>query len=674
MKAVAAKNKKKKIVDEIRTQIGRSVLAAYILVEILIVTLMGVTVYSSGKSELMLESESAANSIAGYFEKYEKEVKAVALNSEIIQVLSNTKAGDDILKTEGMDGVRDYLVSIAASDKENLLAAWIADMDASVISQSDGFTSQPGWDITGRAWYAGVASGRTVLTEPYVDSSTGEMIISAVAPVLDEAGNIIGAAGFDILLGHVMDVLGGYSIGSNGYVILVSETGTIIYHPDKDVVQKKLSDVNISSNLINAVENKTVTFLKYKADGTTKYGSVQTVGETGYLVISNLPGLEFFKIFIMAVVLFLLIFAVGIVVVMRQIRGTAKKLAAPIAKLNDTARRLADGELDVELDVKEENEIGELADAIGATVARLKEYIAYLAEASNALDRIASGKLRIELRQEYAGEFRQLKDALINISSSINGVMHSISSSSGLVSSSANDLSNAAQSLAEGCSTHAAAVEELVANTTTVTEQVEHSKEEALRSAEATENVTGLMNDSRSKMDEMLVAVRNIHETSEQVVGIIKTIEEIADQTNLLSLNASIEAARAGDAGKGFAVVADEIGKLAQESAKAASTTRELISVSMGEIAKGDSIAKEVMSALEGAVEAVDGVNNMIRQTADSAVSQAESMEQIKIGIEEIARAVQDSSAIAQESSATSQELASQAELLDEMVQKFELV
>ena len=184
-------------------------------------------------------------------------------------------------------------------------------------------------------------------------------------------------------------------------------------------------------------------------------------------------------------------------------------------------------------------------------------------------------------------------------------------------------------------------------------------------------NADGTLN--TEQMQEMMEAVQKIHETSKQVVGIIATIEEIADQTNLLSLNASIEAARAGEAGKGFAVVADEIGKLAQESSKAANMTRELIGVSMEEINKGNQIADHVMDSLKTAVDAVDNVNGMIQKTAGNAADQAQSMEQIRVGIEEISQGVQDNSAIAEESSATSEELASQATLLNELVQHFEL-
>ena len=271
------------------------------------------------------------------------------------------------------------------------------------------------------------------------------------------------------------------------------------------------------------------------------------------------------------------------------------------------------------------------------------------------------------------GEFQKIKTALLNISDSMNQVMIGINESSERVSVGAAELASASQVLAEGAEEQAASIQQLTATTATVTEQVENSRKEAEASAKATAQATTMIEQNQEKMKQMIDAMNEIRQTSQQVVGIIQTIEDIASQTNLLSLNASIEAARAGEAGKGFAVVADEIGKLALESSKAANTTKELIEISMEEINKGNTIAAGAMSSLKESVSAVDHVNKMIQETAENAAIQAENMKQLRVGIEEIAHGIQDNSAASEETSATSEELASQADILNKMVQKFEL-
>ena len=252
-------------------------------------------------------------------------------------------------------------------------------------------------------------------------------------------------------------------------------------------------------------------------------------------------------------------------------------------------------------------------------------------------------------------------------------VLSNIMESANQVAAGADELANASQGLAESATTQAAAVEELTATSETVVEQVHANKEGAEQSAKGTEHVNRLMLQNQDQMDRMLQAMDKINETSKQVVGIIKTIEEIADQTNLLSLNASIEAARAGEAGRGFAVVAGEIGKLADESSKAANITRNLIGISTSEIEKGNAIVGEVMKSIEEVVEAVKGLDVITNESAKNAVLQAENMQQISLGIDDISQAIQDNSAMAQESSATSEELAAQAATLNELVQQFQL-
>ncbi len=664
---------RKRIADEILKQIGKSVILVFLVVAIVAICMVGWSIITSKETELTLESHAAANQLTGFLEQYTKGVENLSVNPEIKQVFAQTKPGGDIRAVENIDTVVAYLDGIAKLDPSNIMAVWIADSDASIFMQSDGSTSGEGWDITTREWYKCIELKKPILTDPYADSVTGTMVLSAVAPVYDDSGAALGAVGMDISMDHMTDVMSSYKIGRGGYILLLSQSGTFLYHPQNDIIQKNIADIDISKNVVDAVLSGSNTFLRYTAGGVPKYGSVEPAGDTGYIIVSNLPLLEYYSLLIGMMIALIIIFIIGIILIAFNIKRSAANLTKPILELNQIAQQLADGDLDVHLHVESEDEIGQLGESIGKTVSRLKEYIVYIDETAEVLAQIADGKLSIHLKNDYVGEFQKIKDALINISDSMNDVMEGISETSERVSVGATELASASQMIAEGAEVQAASVQQIAATTNTIADHVENSRNDAENAAKETNHVTEMIEQNQEKMTLMMDAMNEIRQTSQQVVGIIQTIEEIAEQTNLLSLNASIEAARAGEAGKGFSVVADEIGKLATESSKAASTTRDLIEISMEEINKGNTIADSAMNALKESVSAVGNVNSMIKKTAENAVVQAESMEQLRSGIDEIARAIQDNSAASQETSATSEELASHAEVLNKMVQKFEL-
>ncbi len=673
MKGFKKEKKPKGISEQIIFQIGRVVLIVMVIVAIIAVVVVQQLVTKANKSELTLESEAASYQIAGFFEKYAAMAEALAVNPQIEELLESTTAGESLLDEQGYPTVFDNMLSIAEGDKENIMAAWIADKDANMVTQSDKFTSGEDWEITERAWYSVIETGETLLTKPYVDASTGQTILSAVAAVRDSGGKAIGVAGFDISLENIMKIMPQYKIGNSGYVMLLTSDGTFIYHPDEEIIQQNIGDIEISENVVKATQSEETTFLGYKALGAKKYGCVTHAGDTGYVIISCMSSGEYYSQLYIVFAMVVVAFAAGMAAIYLIMKKVAAKITKPILELNGTAQELAKGNLHVDIHVHSDDEIGQLAQSIQATVTRLKEYINYIDEISSVLDQMADGKLAIQLVYDYAGEFEKVKVALLNISDSMKTVMEGITESAEQVAAGADELAYASQGLAEGASTQAAAVEELVATTLTVAEQVEENKQDAVNCVKEAEHATDIIEESQIHMNQMMEAMRNIQETSQKVVGIIATIEEIADQTNLLSLNASIEAARAGEAGKGFAVVAGEIGSLADESAKAANNTRELISLSMNEIQKGNNMAEEVLQSLRISVEAINKVNGMVEKTTENATYQASNMEQIRAGIEEISEAIQDNSAMAEESSATSEELSAQATSLNELVQRFQL-
>lgn len=650
------------------------VVIVFVIVAAVVTFMVGNISLSAQKNDLEMQSKAAAYQLELFFEEYTTVVEQMALNTDVKTLLEETGPGANITESERYATVFNSMKKIVAADSDNIQAVWVGDIDANVATQSDGYTSDSDFEITERAWYKAVEEEKTILTDAYVDASTGNVILSAATPVYDQSGqNIIGVAGVDVALDHIDELLPEYKIGNNGFVILVTSEGNVIYHPNTDNQQKSLSELNVDKTLIQAVEGGKDTSVHYSADGKSKYGYVGRIGSTDYLTISCLPASEYFASLIRCIIIVLLLVIAGIVVIIITIRHLATQLTKPIVALNDVAQELAEGNLDVTLDIASENEIGELADSIQKTVDRLKEYINYIDEISSVLDRLADGKLKFTLKYDYAGEFAKVKTALLHISGSFEQMIEDIIDSSTQVSIGAEELSKAAQNIAEGAMTQAASVQELVATTESVSQQVEENTEDAQKSATETSRVTHMMQDSREQMNQMMEAMNKITETSNEVVSIIKTIEDIADQTNLLALNASIEAARAGEAGKGFAVVASEIGSLADDSSKAANNTRDLIEISLQQIDRGSSLAQNVVQSMQDVLDAVEEVNGMIGKSAENNEAQNQSMEQIRVGIEDISKGVEDNSASAEEASATSQELAAQAATLEELVKRFDL-
>lgn len=666
--------RKRGIAEEIQVSILSKVVIVFVIVAAVVTFMVGNISLSAQKNDLEMQSKAAAYQLELFFEEYTTVVEQMALNTDVQTLLEETGPGANITESERYATVFNSMKKTAAADSDNIQAVWVGDIDANVLTQSDGYTSGSDFEVTERAWYKAVEEEKTILTDAYVDASTGNVILSAAAPVYDQSGqNIIGVAGVDVALDHINEVLSEYKIGNNGFVILATSEGNVIYHPNTDNQQKSLSELNADKTLIQAVEGGKDTSVHYSADGKSKYGYVGRIGSTDYLTISCLPASEYFASLIRCIIIVLLLVIAGIVVIIITIRHLATQLTKPIVALNDVAQELAEGNLEVTLDIVSENEIGELADSIQKTVDRLKEYINYIDEISSVLDRLADGKLKFTLKYDYAGEFAKVKTALLHISGSFEQMIEDIIDSSTQVSIGADELSKAAQNIAEGAMTQAASVQELVATTESVSQQVEENTEDAQKSATETSRVTHMMQDSREQMNQMMEAMNKITETSNEVVSIIKTIEDIADQTNLLALNASIEAARAGEAGKGFAVVASEIGSLADDSSKAANNTRDLIEISLQQIDRGSSLAQNVVQSMQDVLDAVEEVNGMIGKSAENNEAQNQSMEQIRVGIEDISKGVEDNSASAEETSATSQELAAQAATLEELVKRFDL-
>ena len=348
-------------------------------------------------------------------------------------------------------------------------------------------------------------------------------------------------------------------------------------------------------------------------------------------------------------------------------------IAKPLAELEERVVAFSEGDIKTPFPTSSaKDEIAGLMNASHDMADTLQQIIEDVEGGCSAM---AAGNFAVESNNAhlYVGDLRGLFDAINNMRDNVSEALREVEELATQVNVGASNLAEAAQDLAEGATDQAASVQEMLATMNTVSEglkdtsaSVEEAYVQALKCADDAQV-------SRTEMGNMVDSMNRISDTSKKIENIIAEIESIASQTNLLSLNASIEAARAGEAGRGFAVVADEIRNLADQSAKSAIDTRELVSNTLFEIEQGSKIAFKTADVLDGVVNAIQKIAETNNVLADNSKDQAYAVEQADIGIGRISEVVQSNSAAAEESSATSQELSAQAMSMHELVSRFQL-
>ncbi|UDF32081.1 UNVERIFIED_ORG: methyl-accepting chemotaxis protein (plasmid) [Roseateles sp. XES5] len=644
---------------------------------------------SSGvASEIQSSGELAANGIANW-------LNARVMLTELVGAgVSHTQSADEILR-----GFNNPLLA-----KEFALVYFGS--EEGVMTRLPDAKMPEGYDPRKRGWYKDtVARGAPVLTDPYVDSATQKLVISATAPVMRD-GKLMGIAGTDFPLQGLLGMIGEVDLGGMGSAFLVNKSGTVLVHPNGDLVAKPLTDVFPQET--PAIDGKGLM--------ETELGGKRVL--VSFVPVAGLPVLDSWYLCLIVdrdmayagISEFRVAATIGTVVGVLAMIGVLSLLLSslvvkPVMRMTGMMSKLARGDVSEEIpDRDRKDEIGQMAAAVavfreniiergrlareaeenqGLTEQERQHREAIKAEearnvnfavgsVADALGRLAEGDLASRIDTPFAGDLDRLRSDFNHSVTKLHKALSTVGEKAMAIDGGASEIRASADQLARRTEQQAASVEETAA----ALEEITTTVKDSTRRAEEVGSLVSRTRTGAEKSGEVVrravSAMQGINESSRKISDIIGTIDGIAFQTNILALNAAVEAARAGEAGKGFAVVAQEVRELAQRSANAAKEIKALITTSSDQVRSGVSLVDETGAALEAIVREVQEINGHVNAIVLAAREQSTGLNEINTAVNTMDQGTQQNAALA-EQSAASHGLAVEAAELNALLAQFKL-
>lgn len=667
----------KSIETKIILIIGGLVAFFMVCTGIIMISFTKKTVISNESDIVALSAEKMTEEADSYFKQYITIAQQMSKDTSGINLLNTVTQRDQLKKSEYWQSVYDMLKKTTDGD-DQILAAYYADRDTNIAFNGDNWVSDSNYRLNNRDYSFQTEEQLNrgyIITNPYVDLTTGANVITISAPMYDGSGTkLLGVAALDVELTTLTEKIEGFQLAhESGSVRLISGDGQILVSPHKEEVLKNINDIGLDTKIKSDYENPGEDVVYYREGKTLVCGITREIPSAGWKSVVTVDKDDFFRSSNLVVKTMTLLFAAIGVILIVVMYLVAKSIAKPLKRLTKLTNELASGNLNVDIDVKSNDEVGKLADSMRNLTGRLVNYITYIEEISGALDELGKGNLNLKLVQSYDGEFAVIKESLLRTSGMLKKTIGDLLIASEQVSGGSTEVANGSQALAQGTMEQAGVMEELSSTMDQISDKITETATNAKEAEDRAELVRVSADQSNEYMKQLLLAIEEIKNQSSEISKIIKTIEDITFQTNILALNAAVESARAGEAGKGFAVVADEVRNLANKSAQAAKNITGLIDQTIQAVENGTRLADDTSHILEEVVEGVKETAQNISRVSDAANIQAESLTQAMTGLEQVNSVVQSNSATAEESSAASEELSSQADMLKDLADKFRI-
>ena len=551
------------------------------------------------------------------------------------------------------------------------------------LTMQDNIDIVSGWDCTTQDTVVQALAGKVYFSEPKIKEG-GPLTSYFSAPLWKDGlanTEIIGTVIFMSNDYFLQDIVKEISLSESCEVILLDQHGNIIADSAQETLSEIVNMIELSKEDSSyasyaGIQEKMVAqekgFSDYSFNGSRRYISYAPIeGTDGWSVAVTVSQGDYASSFLVSVAGVIAVMVGAILVSIKIAKQLGSNIAAPIDACTERIKLLAEGDLHTEVVVDDSLKEAEILTTAAKEFAMSLN--ALIGDMDYLLSELSRGNFVVRSKSEesYIGDFTNLLTSVRELRVKLSETLHHIQESATQVMHGSNQMATSSQDLADGAANQTDAVYSLTQTIMEIADGVGQNAQQSRMALAKMDEVERATMESNEEMSSMTAAMERISATSMEIANIVTEIENIASQTNLLSLNASIEAARAGEAGRGFAVVAEEIRKLAESSSQSALNTKNLIDASIKEVEVGNQITERTAESLNKVVEILAEVRQDTETSARLSEEQAEAMRSIESEITQITDVVQSNSATAQESSAVCEELTAQAISLNDLVEEF---